>query len=332
MKITHFEVGPDDHSMRMSTGHTVDCIAEPLSADNVAQAANSDCITVFVNSMIDKKIIDALPNTKLIVTRSTGFDHIDTEYAKSKGMTICYIPAYGSRTVAEFTFALILNLSRRTYPAINQIKQSNDWDISHFEGFNLQGKTLGVVGTGRIGQNVIQIAKGFDMNIIAQDAFPNEDKAKELGFKYVSLDELLGASDVITFHVPATPETHHLLNKNNIKNVKKGAVIVNTSRGDVIDPEALVWALKQDLLDGVGLDVLEGEHEIKEESELTMTGNEAIPKLKALLEDHMLINFDNVIVTPHIGFNTKEARQEITNVTMENIRLFEAGTPQNMVK
>ncbi|HEX3095767.1 MAG TPA: NAD(P)-dependent oxidoreductase, partial [Patescibacteria group bacterium] len=197
MKIIHYETSPEDQSFRISTGNSVESLPEILTSKNAASAAAAEVVTVFVNSLVDKTTIDALKNCKLIVTRSTGFDHIDVAYANSKGITVCNVPAYGSRTVAEFVFALLLNLSRKVYKAVEQIPLHNDWDISNFEGFNLQGKTLGVIGTGRIGQNVIQIANGFGMNVVANDAFPNEAKATELNFRYMSLDELLSVSDVV---------------------------------------------------------------------------------------------------------------------------------------
>ncbi len=329
MKTIHFEVtGPDQSLMSHNGAQT---FSETLSMETVSLSKDAEIISVFVNSVIDTALLDALSSVKLIITRSVGFDHIDVAYAKTKGITVCNVPGYGSRTVAEFTFALLLSLSRKVTASSEQIKLKNDWDMSHFEGFDLYGKTLGVVGTGRIGQNVIQIAKGFNMNVIATDAFPNYDKAHELGFKYSSLNELLAVADVVTLHVPATPETHHLINSENIKLFKPGALVINTARGDVIDPEALIYGLNEKILGGAALDVLEGEHELKEESEFLMAGHPGPEQLKILLEDHVLMDYDNVIITPHIAFNTKEARKEIINITLKNIEQFINGEPQNVV-
>lgn len=340
MNITHFEVLDEDKKILQSLTTNIgglqqdkiDYVEENLSVTTAGRATNAEAVTVFVNSLVDKATIDALPNLKLIITRSTGFDHIDIDHAQSKGITVCNVPAYGSRTVAEFTFALILSLSRKVHSAIDQIKFKKSWDVSQFEGFNLQGKTLGVVGTGRIGLNVIQIAKGFDMKVVAHDAFPNEDKAKAYGFSYVpTLEDVLSVSDVVTLHVPATPDTHHLINLENISKFKSGALLINTARGDVIDPEALIKGLNAGTLGGAALDVLEGEHELKEEAELMASNHLSFDKLKVLLEDHELMNHPKVIVTPHVAFNTKEARAEIMTTTMNNLSGFLADAPQNII-
>ncbi len=333
MKIIHFESNPADRVLLETSEFPAEFIDSNLNIDTAAQARDAEIVTVFVNSVVDRPILDALPNLKLLVTRSTGFDHIDMPYAQSKGITVCNVPAYGSRTVAEFAFALMLTLSRKTFHATEQVKLKNDWDMSKFEGFNLQGKTLGIVGTGRIGINVAQIAKGFEMNIIAQDAFPNQEKAQQYGFAYAAnLEDLLGQSDVVTLHVPATPDTHHLINQTNIGQFKKGAILINTARGDVVDPEAVLAGLKQGILSGVGLDVIDGEHELKEEAEL-MSGNKlSYEKLKTILDDHLLIDHPQAIITPHIAFNTAEARAEIISATLGNIGSFAAGNPTNVVK
>ena len=335
MNITHFEINSEDKALleqyNSNKEHNIEYIKENLTPETANKARTADVVTMFVNSVVDKNIIDALPNIKLLVTRSTGYDHIDVAYAESKGITICNVPAYGSRTVAEFTFALLLGLSRKIFLAVEQIKHSNNWDISHFEGMSLQGKTLGIVGTGRIGLNVMQIAKGFDMHIIAHDAFPSEQKAQDYGFTYTSLNELLNQSDVVSFHVPGGKDTHHLVNSENINQFKEHALLINTSRGDVIDPQAVLIGLNSRKIAGAALDVIEGENDLKEEAEL-MSGNKLnFDNLKTLLNDHTLINHPNVIVTPHIAFNTAEARQEIIKTALENISCFLKSQPNNKV-
>lgn len=330
MKIKHFEVDSQEDQTKLSA-LPADFSRENLTSANAGQSTDVEIATVFVNSVVDTQTIDAMPNLKLLITRSTGFDHIDVPYAHSKEITVCNIPGYGSRTVAEFTFALILGLSRKIFGAVEQIKHNN-WETSHFEGFNLQGKTIGIVGTGRIGLNVAQIARGFDMKIIAHDAFPNEQKAESYGFKYASsLEELLGLSDVVTLHVPATKDTKHLINLENISKFKKGALLINTARGDVIDPQAILLGLQENILSGVGLDVIDGEHELKEEAELMREGHISQEKLKTLLSDHALMNHPKVLITPHIAFNTQEARLEIITATLNNIRGFLEDEPQNIV-
>lgn len=330
MNIYHFEVSPEDQILLKDQGQTT---SEVLNTDNVNQYQNAEIISVFVGSSITKEVVDALPNLKLIAARSTGFDHIDCQYAQSKNITVVNVPAYGSRTVAEFAFALILGLSRKIFQANFRIKTEQDFDYDGFGGFNLQGKTLGIVGTGRIGQEVAKLSKGFEVNILAFDAFPNTEVAKQLGFKYVSLNELLEQSDIVTLHVPYNKDTHHLINNENINNIKKGAILVNTSRGEVIDTAAILHGVESGLLSGVGLDVLEGEHELKDEMKL-LAKNDNMHKeqIKTLLEDHVLMGLPQVIITPHMAFYTQEAKAEIVRITLENIAAFIAGEPKNIIK
>ncbi len=307
-------------------------VAEKFSQNNIADAADADAIGVFVNSEVRQAHIDQLPNLKLIVTLSTGFDHIDWQYAQSKNIVVSTVPAYGSRTVAEFTFALMLGVSRKAMAAYRQIKNNHDFSIANFEGFNLQGKTLGIVGTGKIGQNVAKIAKGFEMNIIGFDAFPNQKAADELGFKYLPLEELLAQSDVVTLHVPYNKDTHHLINTSNIGKFKPGALLINTSRGEVAETEAILQGLKNNILGGVGIDVIEGERQLMDEWSILSPDSGHEEHLKTLLEDRVLIEHPQVAYTPHIAFFTKEAKHEIVKVTVENVLGFLHGQPQNLAK
>ena len=321
---------------------------EKLIAENMAtKAAGADIISIFINSEIKPEIIDALlsptvaPNLKLITTRSTGFDHIDVEYAKSKGISVATVPAYGSRTVAEFAFALILGLSRKIFPAYHHLRNDDSFDLSNLMGFDLNGKTIGIIGTGKIGKNSATIAKGFNMNIIAFDMFPDQDFATEVGATYADLPTLLSSADVITIHAPYTKETHHLINKENIKLLKKGALLVNTARGEIVDTDALVWALDQNILAGVGLDVLEGERFMREELELLARNDsggtdekqakETRDTFKMILESNALIHDPRVIATPHMAFFSKEAVGDILKTTVANITSFMAGAGQNLI-
>jgi D-lactate dehydrogenase len=322
---------------------------EKLTAENVATTAEgADVISVFINSEIKSEIIDALlsptvaPNLKLITTRSTGFDHIDVEYAKSKGIAVATVPAYGSRTVAEFAFALILALSRKIFPAYHHLRNDDSFDLSNLMGFDLNGKTIGVIGTGKIGKNSAKIAKGFNMSILAFDLFPDQAFATEVGAKYADLPTLLSTADVVTIHAPYTTETHHLINKENIKLMKRGALLVNTARGEIVDTDALVWALDQNILAGVGLDVLEGERFMKEELELLARNDagdtdekqakETRDTFKMILESNALIHDPRVIATPHMAFFSKEAVEDILKTTVDNITTFIAGKGQNLLK
>jgi D-lactate dehydrogenase len=319
---------------------------ERLTKENVKNFQDLDILSVFICSEIDKEIIDSLPNLKLIATRSTGYDHIDCEYCKSKGILVCNVPEYGTKTVAEWTIGLMLNLMRKIYYAIDQIKEVESFDLKNLRGEELYGKTLGVIGTGRIGKEVIKLAKAFGMNILAYDAFPDENFAKEYNITYTSLEELLKNSDVITIHVNLNPSTYHLINKENIKLIKPGAYLINTARGGIIETEALLYALKEGILKGAALDVLEEETEIKEELELLVKyttdkrGSNAdehgLDDLKetafTLWQNHILMKMPNVLITPHNAFNSKEAIERILMTTIENIKKFLQGNSINLVK
>jgi D-lactate dehydrogenase len=338
MKIVFFGLEEADQSYFSNSfdGAEVSFIKENLDESNIEKAKEAEAICIFVDSEINKNIIDALPNLKFIATRSTGFNNVDCEYAKTKGIKVSNVPAYGSHTVAEFTFGLILNLSRNIIKANNYVRESPDFNFfSGLEGFNLEGNTLGVIGTGKIGKNVVKIAKGFGMNVIAYDLYPDLAFAKENGFVYKTLPELLAESDILTLHAPYNKENHHLINKENISLMKKGIYLINTARGELVDTDALVWGLQEKIIAGAGLDVLEGEMELKEEVEIfhspARLKSMRIEDYKTLLQDHILIHLPNVIITPHIAFYTREAVAEILKITVLNIRGFISGTPINLV-
>jgi len=242
-------------------------VDEHLNENNVNQIKDADAIGVFIYSIVNKKILDNLPNLKLITTLSTGFDHIDLKECKKRKITVCNVPHYGENTVAEHTFALILNLTRKIHKAYERTVRG-DFSIEGLRGIDLQGKTIGVIGAGSIGQHVIRIAKGFETKVIAYDKFRNLKLAKRLGFKYVTFDYLVQNSDIITLHVPYNKSTHHLINKKEISKMKKGVIIINTARGGIIDTSALLEGLQSGKIGGAGLDVLEGECFIKEERQI----------------------------------------------------------------
>jgi D-lactate dehydrogenase len=202
--------------------------------------------------------------------------------------------------------------------------------IEGLKGFDLKGKTIGVIGTGQIGLRVIRIAKGFGMNVLAYDIRQNRLLSEVLGFEYVSLEDLLAISDVVTLHVPYIKATHHLMNKDTFKLVKKGAILINTARGSIVDTEALIEALDKKILSGAGLDVIEGEELIKEEKQL-LYDPKNIEVLANLVKDHILLSKDNVVFTPHIAFYSKEAMERILETTVENFTAFVSGNPQNVV-
>jgi len=333
MKIAFFEATEKEKEYFAETlkGHELTFVDENLTAENISSANEAEAISVFVNSEVKQPLLDALSGVKYIATRSTGFDHIDGAQAKDKGIAVSNVPSYGSRTVAEFAFGLILNLSRKIYTARHQLMEGDNFDISNLRGFDLYEKTLGVVGTGRIGKNVIKIAKGFGMKVIAHDSFPDLNFAKEQGFDYVSLEDLLKSADIVTLHAPYNQSTHHLINKDNIGLMKKTAYLINDARGELVDTDALVKALANGDIAGAGLDVLENERQLKEESELMKKGPDAFKDFKTLFENQMLMDMPNVIVTPHIAFNTEEAVREIMETTAENLKAFAEGKIINQI-
>jgi D-lactate dehydrogenase len=331
MRIAFFEVKDweEKYLKKRLKGHFLKFSNKALTLENVQQVKDFDILSVFIYSKVDRRIIQQVPGLKLIVTRSTGFDHIDLEECKKKRVTVCNVPSYGENTVAEHTFALILSLSRNICKTCVR-RFGYDFSIEGLKGFDLKGKTIGVIGGGRIGLHVVRIAKGFGMNVLVYDAYQNKLLSEVLGFSYVSLEELLGSSDIITLHVPYNKSTHHLINNDTINLMKKGAVLINTSRGSVVDTEALIEALDKKILAGVGLDVIEGEEYIKEEKQL-LYDPKNLEVLSNLVKDHILLSKDNVVFTPHIAFYSQEALERILETTVQDITAFISGNPQNVV-
>ncbi len=311
-------------------GHEIVYFDEPASLQALQNHVDAEVVSLFVASAFTKEYLAALPNLKCISARSTGVDHIDVVAAKERGVIVCNVPSYGAHTVAEFTFALLLALSRRLPEAANQVREDGVFETRALEGFDLFGRTIGVIGTGAIGKNVVKIAQGFGMRVLMYDKFPAQEL--ETGdARYASLDELLTNADIVTLHVPYLPENHHLLGADAFGKMRHGAYLINTARGELIDTEALLEALKDGRVAGAGLDVLEGEHAFKDEMKL-VTGSESITTLKAVIRDHLLIDLPRVIVTPHIAFFSREAYTEILTTSAKNIANFVAGTPAHLVQ
>lgn len=333
LKIAFFETKPWEEEYLKSRLDDFDTMffEEKLNEIEIEKISDVDVISPFIYSEIDEDTICSLSNLKYITTRSTGFDHVNLNTCRDKGVLISNVPVYGENTVAEHTFALILALSRKLYPSIERTKKGN-FSIEGLRGFDLKGKTLGVVGTGSIGAHVIRIARGFDMKVLGYDVNENEELAREFGFEYVSLEDLFENSDITTLHVPYNEATHHLVNMENLKMFKKGSFLINTSRGSVCDTTALLHGLKDGVFAGLGLDVLEEEHAIKEEAELLAPEFENNHDLRSILENHMLIHKENVIITPHSAFNSKEAIERILDTTIKNIKSFSKKEPVNLVE
>lgn len=333
MKISFFEVHNEEIPFfrKALKGHQLNFFKEALTSKNINKIKDAEAISVFIYSKITSDLLKKLPNLKFITTRSMGFDHIDLDACKKAGIKVATAPHYGDNSVAEHTFGLILSLSRNIHKAYYRTINKN-YSIDGLEGFDLKGKTIGVIGTGRIGSNVMRIAKGFGMKVLANDYYENKYLLKEIKFKYVSLKELLKNSDIITIHVPYTKENYHLINNKTIGMIKSGSILINTSRGPIVDTKALVSALKSGKLFGVGLDVLEGEELIKEEKELLHHHKKLdLKKMRQLAIDHKLLNNEKVIFTPHIAFYSKEAVQRILDVTAENIKSFAKDKPINLI-
>lgn len=269
-----------------------------------------DCeiISVFVHTKTQEDVLCKLTNLKLLITRSAGFDHIDCNYCNHRCIEFKSVPDYGSNTIAQHAFSLILGLSINLNTITNRTKESN-FNYLDKLGIDLKGKTLGVLGAGRIGRQIMQIAKGFEMNLIAFDLFENQPEAEKLGYTYNSIDYVLQNSDVISLHLPLTPETKVLLSLQNLRKIKKGAILINTARGDLLENEDIITFLDEGIISGLGLDCIKGEKEM----------------FKGIVtnEQKNILERENVLFTPHNAYYTKEAVTRILDTTIDYINKFE---------
>ncbi len=286
-----------------------------LSEQTVALAAGSDAICAFVNDHLDRNVLSALrgQGTRLVALRSAGFNHVDLEAAEALEIAVARVPAYSPEAIAEHTVALILSLNRKLHRAYVRVREGN-FALDGLLGFNLGMRTVGIVGTGRIGAVVAHILRGFGCALLAFDPFPDEE-LRQLGVSYVPFPELMQQSDIITIHCPLTPQTHHLIDENSLQLIRKGAMLINTSRGAVVDTQAVIAALKSGVIGALGLDVYEEEGDLffRDLSE-------------SMLQDDVfarLLTFPNVLVTGHQGFFTREALTAIAETTIWNISSFE---------
>ena len=332
MKIAFFEIEEweKDHINSALKDQDISFFTEPLSTDNIDSVKDCEIISPFIYSQINKDILKKFQNLKLIATRSTGFDHIDIPAAKDMKIITSNVPFYGENTVAEHTFSLILALSRKLPESVERAKRG-DFSLDGLRGFDLKDKILGIVGMGHIGLHVARIAKGFEMKVLTYDLKPDKKLAKKIGFEYTSFEDLLSKSDIISLHAPYNKATHHLINAGNINLIKKGAYLINTARGGLIETEALLKALSVGTLAGAGLDVLEEECFIKEEAQLLSKEFPKTCDLKTALQNHILIEQKNVIITPHNAFNSHEALFRILDTTISNIQSFIKNKPINTV-
>ena len=303
--------------------------SEKLDENTVPKYQEAEIISTFIYSSLTREVLGKLPNLRFITTRSTGVDHIDLSYCKEKNILVSNVPTYGAHTVAEHTFALILAISRKIVPSVEQAKKG-DFSSENLQGFDLAGKTIGVIGTGNIGKNVAEIALSFEMKVLAFSRTQNQELVSK-GVKYVTLDELLANSDIISLHLPHTKETEHVINMQNIQKFKKGSILINTARGALVETQSIAEGLEKGYLSAAGLDVLEEEAHLREEKELLSSEYLSKVDVKTQLINHVLLTRDDVVITPHNAFNSKEAVEEIIEVSVANIKSFEAGTPQNTV-
>lgn len=326
--ITFYDVWPEMNDYASAKLKKFNCkiIAEPMADSNIDP--QTEILAIFMKTPVDAKILDKFPNLKLIATMSTGYDHIDLAECRKRKIVVENVPAYGENTVAEHAISLLIGLTRKLFPSVKRVKEGQ-YDFHGLRGVDLKGKTVGVVGTGHIGEHFIKMIYGFDVNIIAYDKFKKPQLTKKYKVKYVPLNQLLKKSDFVSLHTPLLPSTFHLINKDNIKTMKKGSYLINTARGALVETEALIWGLQNNHLAGVGLDVLEDENLVQNHEELISSKNE---KLKTALFNELIIDHPNSIVTPHNAFNSTEALQRIIDVTIENISAFIKGKKQNLVK
>lgn len=289
-----------------------------------------EALCVFVDSHVGKEEFDKLPDLKFIAAKSTGFDYIDHDTAKERDVVVSNVPSYGEHTVAEFAFALLLSVSRNLFAAKEKVDKG-DFNPDGLTGFDLNGKVFGVLGTGRIGRNVVRIAKGFGMSLIGFDLYPDEKFADEVGLKYFSMEEVISQADILSLHLPENEDTHHIIGREQVSKMKKGVVLINTARGSIMDTEALVWGLENEIISGAGIDVLSEEGNVDDEMRLLANPHPNQENMKTLLMNHYLIDHPRVVITPHVAFNTKEAVQRILETSFDNVKKFIEGNPQNVI-
>jgi len=290
-----------------------------LNVSTAVTAQGAEAVCVFVNDVVDRACLVVLKQlgVKLVALRCAGFNNVDLEAAKELGLAVTRVPAYSPYAIAEHTLALLLALNRKIHRAYNRVREHN-FSLSGLVGFDLHGKTMGIVGTGKIGRITAQICRGFGMKVLAYDPYPVADWAAANQVEYTGLPTLLAESDVVSLHLPLTPQSKYLLNQDAFAHMKPGAYLVNTSRGKLVDTAALIEALKRGSLGGVALDVYE-----EEEGVFFEDHSEDLP-----LDDQLarLLTFPNVLVTSHQAFLTQEALSEIARVTTENVKCLAQGT------
>ncbi len=306
-------------------GFEIKYLESKLNNETAPLANGYDAVCIFVNDRAEKETLDILKEcgVKLIVLRCAGYNNVDIKNLP-EGMSVVRVPRYSPYAVAEHAVALLLSVDRKIYKSYQRTKKYN-FTLNGLLGFDIHGKTLGVIGTGKIGKVFINIMKGFGTEVLAYDVYPDEKAAQEMGFKYTTLDELYEKSDIISLHCPLTDENTNMINKDSIKKMKKGVVIINTSRGKLINSDDLIDALGKGKIGGLGLDVFD------EEEDFFL--NDMSNSYYRNTELSVLLTMPNVVITSHQAFFTKEALDKIGKVSMDNIKeFFETGNCENFVK
>lgn len=297
--------------------HKITYFEDQLTAKTATLVKGFTAVCVFVNNTVDEPLLEKISEfgVKAVALRSAGFNHVDIEAAEKHGIQVFRVPAYSPEAVAEHTVALILTLNRKTHKAYNRVRENN-FSLDGLTGFNLHGKTVGVIGTGTIGTALCRILNGFGCNLIAFDPNENED-VKELSGEYVKLDELFRRSDIISLHCPLIPQTRHMINSESVEKMKKGVMLINTSRGALIDTQAVIDGLKKRQIGFLGIDVYEQEDNLffEDLSEEVIQDDEIA----------RLLGFPNTLITGHQAFLTAEALEQITETTLQNLTDYENG-------
>jgi D-lactate dehydrogenase len=302
---------------KASEEHEFEFFETRLTPRTANLAKGFDGVCVFVNDKVNREVLTALSGVgvRLVALRCAGFNNVDLKAAEEHGIRVMRVPAYSPEGVAEHAFALIMTLARKTHKAYNRVRDGN-FSLERLTGFTIHGKTIGVIGTGKIGQAFCHIARGFGARVLAYDKYPS-DEMKNNGVEYKPFEQVLTESDILSLHCPLTPDTHHLINRESLKKMKPGAMLINTSRGKLVETAAVIESLKSEHLGFLGIDVYEQEEKLffRDLSELIIRDDQIA----------QLMIFPNVLITAHQGFFTKESLEEITRITLENFSAYQDG-------